>query len=257
MRHRERGTRSSQPGQDVSDPDQILEALLAGGPLPGEDQAALQPVADVLAALRQPAAPAELTGEASALAEFRAQPRRTAGAALPRRRRGPVAGVLLRPRPALLFAGAAMLAGLAVGGYEGDLPAPVQQWAHHTFGLTAARGKASHPPRRPGGRASTLTPTAGPGRRGRHPAHGDQPGHSTQHDASHQPAGRAKRRPDGSHGTPAPSPSSGPSSRPSPSASGTPSPSTSPAAQPSQQASTAPSPHRSQQTGSGAPSSPP
>src|SRR5512135_1462032 len=163
MRHRARGTRNSQPGQDVSDPDQVLEALLAGCPLPDEDQAALRPVADVLAALRQPAAPAELTGEASALAAFRAQPRRTAGAAQPWCRRGPVAGALLRPRPALLFAGAAMLAGLAVGGYEGDLPAPVQQWAHHTFGLTAVRATSSPGPSHSPRAKPTADPSPDPG----------------------------------------------------------------------------------------------
>jgi hypothetical protein len=40
----------------------MLDALLDGGPLPGADSDGLQPVADVLAALRAPAAPAELTG---------------------------------------------------------------------------------------------------------------------------------------------------------------------------------------------------
>ncbi len=259
MRHRERGTRNSQPGQDPSGPDQVLDALLAGGPLPGEDQGGLQPVADVLAALRSPAAAAELTGQASALAEFRARPRRAARTPRPRRRRGPVLGTLLRPRPAMVFAaGAVVVAGLAAGAYEGDLPGPVQQWAHHTFGLTAARSTASPAPShsRPGSHPSptpALSPDHhhGPARRG-HPEHGEQ-----RHGASHRPAGRDGRRPARPSGSPGTSPASGPSGAPSPSGQATPSPSTTPAAQPSAQSSTAPGPGRSHQPGSGAPSSPP
>jgi hypothetical protein len=256
MRHRERGTRNSQPGQDVSDPDQILEALLAGWPLPDEDQAALRPVADVLAALRQPAAPAELTGQASALAAFRAQPRRTARAAPPRRRRGLAPGPLLRPRPALLFAGAAMLAGLAIGGYEGDLPAPVQEWAHHTFGLTAVRAPSSPKPT-PSGHTASATPDSSPDPAHQHrPSTGraGQPGQRTpQHDASHQPDGKGRHRHGRSRGTAGPSPATDPSSAPTPGGQGTPGassapspgPSNSPAAQPSAQPSTSPGPqHR-------------
>lgn len=98
----------------------MLDALLDGRPLPGGDPGGLQPVADVLAALRAPAAPAELAGQASALAAFRAQPQCSARAARsPRsaaragqlgraRRHGP----LLRPRLAMAFAaaGAALVA---------------------------------------------------------------------------------------------------------------------------------------------------
>ena len=96
MRHGERGTRSGQPGQDQSGPDQVLEALLAGGPLPDEDQAGLQPVADVLAALRRPAAAgrADRAGQRAGRVPRPAPRRRAPGSAQPRRRGGPV------PRPA-------------------------------------------------------------------------------------------------------------------------------------------------------------
>jgi hypothetical protein len=59
------------PGQDQPGPEAILDALLDGGSLPGGDPDGLQPVAEVLAALRAPAAPAELTGQGRALAAFR------------------------------------------------------------------------------------------------------------------------------------------------------------------------------------------
>jgi hypothetical protein len=252
MRHRERGTRNSQPGQDPSDLDRVLEALLAGYPLPDEDPAGLQPVADVLTALRQPAAPAELTGQASALAEFRARPRRTAAVTWPRRRGGPVRGPLLRPRPATaLLAGAVVVAGLAAGAYEGDLPGPVQQWAHHTFGLTAARSKAPHP-EHPGRPATASPPPASSQHRRHSPAQPSpsQYGQGEQHRDSHRAADRDGHQHGDQPGNPDPSSPSSPSSSPSPSAPATPEPSTSPAAQPSTQSSTAPGPHSS-------PSSPP
>ena len=261
MRHHERGTRNSQPRQDPSDPDQVLEALLAGYPLPDEDPAGLQPVAELLTALRQPAAPAELTGQASALAEFRARPRRTARTAWPRRRGGPVRGPLLRPRPATaLLAGAVVVAGLAAGAYEGDLPGPVQSWAHHTFGLTAARSKALHRPEHPAhpGHTTTASPTPAPSPRHRPGA--AQAGlsqHRQQHAEQHGDSRRAADQDGHQHGdqpgNPDPSSPSSPSSSPSPSAPATPEPSTSPAAQPSAQSSTAPGPHDPHSS----PSSPP
>lgn len=45
------------PGQDQPGPEAMLDALLDGGPLPGGDSDGLQPVADVLAALRRPPRP--------------------------------------------------------------------------------------------------------------------------------------------------------------------------------------------------------
>lgn len=240
MRDRERGNRPTPPGQDQSGPDQVLEALLAGRPLPGQDPAGLQPVADVLAALRAPAAPAELTGQASALAEFRAQPHRS-GSQRSRSRR---ARRTFRPRPVLALAAALVVAGLTAGGYEGDLPAPVQQWAHHTFGLTAARTKTPHSPRHP---HPAATPDPAPDRshhpRRNRPAQlGPTPGGSrlSQHEAGHRSGDRDGHQHDGWPGGPGPS-SGGPSSSPSPTDPRTPQPSTSPFAQPSPQPSSSPS----------------
>lgn len=236
MRDRERGTRTRPPSQDQSSPDQVLDALLAGAPLPGEDQAGLQPVADVLAALRAPAAPAELTGQASALAAFRAQPRR---AHSHRARRA------LWPRPVTALAAGVVVAALATSAYEGDLPAPVQQWAHHTFGLTAARTKAKPAPRHPQPSA-TPDPTPVPS----HPHRSAKPSPAppgprrTEHRDGQRSGGRDGRQHDGQPGGPGPS-SGGPGSSPSPSDHNPPQPSTSPAAQPSAQSSTSPgSPHQ-------------
>ncbi len=247
MRHRERGTRTRPPGQDPSGPEAMLDALLDGGPLPGEDQAGLQPVADVLAALRAPASPAELTGETRVLAEFRAQPQYSARAAhsprsaaragRPRQparaRRGP-----LRPRPAMAFAaGAAVLAGLAAGAYAGDLPGPVEKLAH-TIGLTTHRPTPSASHTRP-----AATPDATPDLLHHHRTRPAQLHPSLgRHTASHDRDGHQH---DGQQGGQGPGPTGGHGGSASPSASATPEPSTSPAAQPSPQSSTSPaSPHQ-------------
>jgi hypothetical protein len=225
----------------------MLDALLDGGPLPGGDQDGLQPVADVLAALRAPAAPAELAGQASALAAFRAQPQRSARAARsPRsaaragqaRQRGrPRRGPLLRPWPAMvLAAGAAVLAGLAAGAYAGDLPGPMEQLAH-TFGLTASRSKVQHHPHRHPRPAGPVVPPATPSRH--HPPASAKPSpppgaQHGQHDGtSHRPSGRDTHQRDGQQGGTGPGSPGGHGDSPSPGASATPTPSTSPAAQPS------------------------
>jgi hypothetical protein len=247
------------PGQDQPGPEAMLDALLDGGPLPGGDQDGLQPVADVLAALRAPAAAAELTGQDRALAAFRAQPQRSARAPRParagHRRRHGRAGFGLRPRPALAFAaaGAALVAGLAAGAYAGDLPGPVQQWAHHTFGLTAARSTVPHRhhPK------PTGSPPATPSHQHRHttaqhsPAPpGPQHSHSAGHPASHHQDGWDGHQHGNQQRGPWPGSPGGQGDSPTPSPPATPEPSTSPAAQPSAQPSTSPHQHNS-------PSSPP
>jgi hypothetical protein len=229
----------------------MLDALLDGGPLPGGDQDGLQPVADVLAALRAPAAPAELAGQASALAAFRAQPQRSARAARsPRsaaragqaRQRGrPRRGPLLRPWPAMvLAAGAAVLAGLAAGAYAGDLPGPMEQLAH-TFGLTASRSKVQHHPHRHPQPAGPVGPSATPSpqQRAAPAAHSPAPRGPKP---SHRPDSRNGHRHAGPQGGTGPGSPGGHGDSPSPGASATPTPSTSPAAQPSAQPS--PSPHQ-------------
>jgi hypothetical protein len=129
--------------------DASLAALLAGTE-PAEDLApGLQPLADALAALTAKPASDELAGEAAALAEFH----RRVGVPVPvrrsRPRRHPVLASLLSARAAAAAAVAALsLGGFATAAFAGALPAPAQQFAHHTFGAPAARGRqpaATHP----------------------------------------------------------------------------------------------------------------
>jgi hypothetical protein len=119
--------------------DTALAALLAGTEPPAEPAPGLQPVADVLAALRASPTSDELAGEARALAEFR----RAAGVpALPRRPRH------RRPRVLPSWAGgkaaagmgiaALSIGGLAVAAFAGVLPAPVQRIAHEAVHAPAA-----------------------------------------------------------------------------------------------------------------------
>jgi hypothetical protein len=115
--------------------DAALAALLAGTE-PPEPMPGLQPVADVLAALRSGPTGDELVGEASVLAEFR----RGAGVAntlAPHRPRRVTS--LVGARAAIAAAVAALsLGGLATAAYAGMLPAPVQRLAHDTIGAPAA-----------------------------------------------------------------------------------------------------------------------
>jgi len=116
--------------------DAALAALLAGTE-PPEPMPGLQPVADVLAALRSGPTGDELAGEASVLAEFR----RSAGvvAHTPARHRPRRVTSLAGARAAVAAAVAALsLGGLATAAYAGILPAPVQRLAHDTIGAPAA-----------------------------------------------------------------------------------------------------------------------
>jgi len=115
--------------------DAALAALLAGteppDPMPG-----LQPVADVLAALRSGPTGDELAGEASVLAEFR---RSVGVASAPAPHRPRRVTSLVGARAAVAAAVAALsLGGLATAAYAGMLPAPVQRLAHDTIGAPAA-----------------------------------------------------------------------------------------------------------------------
>jgi hypothetical protein len=137
-------------GQDVPEiGDPSLAALLAGAE-PAEGFApGRQPVADVLAALTAGPDSDELAGEAAALAEFRSQ----AGVPVPVsrscHRRHPLLTSLLSARAAAAAAAAALgLGGFATAAFAGALPAPAQQFAHHTFGAPAPRSSepaGTHP----------------------------------------------------------------------------------------------------------------
>jgi hypothetical protein len=97
-----------------------------------------QPVAQVLRSAAAPPRPAELDGEAAAVAAFRA----AAGGRAPRPRANAryrtVLSTLLTRRIAVgVTAGAASLVGAATAAYACVLPAPIQNFAHDTFGAPA------------------------------------------------------------------------------------------------------------------------
>jgi hypothetical protein len=147
---------SRQDAPDVGDAS--LAALLAGAE-PGQGvPPGLQPLADALASLTARAASDELAGEDAALAEFHHR----VGAPVPvhrsRHRRHPVLTPLLSARAAAVAAVAALgLGGFATAAFAGALPAPAQQFAHHTFGAPDPDGgqpTGTHP-------AAATTP-AGP-----------------------------------------------------------------------------------------------
>jgi len=131
----------------------LAEAEHAEGLPPG-----LQPVADALAALTATPASDELAGEDAALAEFYNRVGVPVPVSRSRHRTRPLLTPLLSARAAAVAAIAALsLGGFATAAFAGALPAPAQQFAHHTFGAPAAdRGHPTrtHP-------SATATP-AGP-----------------------------------------------------------------------------------------------
>jgi hypothetical protein len=128
--------------QDVPEMgDASLAALLAGPESPAGFAPGLLPVAGVLAALMAGPAADELAGEAAALAEFRNRVGVPVPVSRSRRRRYPLLTSLLSARAAAAAAAAALsLGGFATAAFAGVLPAPAQQFAHHTFGAPAAGG---------------------------------------------------------------------------------------------------------------------
>ena len=125
--------------------DASLSALLAGAELPTGSPPQLRPVAEALAALTAAPTGDELTGEAEALAVFRERLGVPSPTRRPRRR-----PTLLSPLLSARAAAAAAVAALGIGGFAtaafaGALPAPVQQFAHHTIGAPAAHNATGHP----------------------------------------------------------------------------------------------------------------
>ena len=135
--------------------DDELGELLPGmifdrRPLPPEAPPEMHDLARMIAAVAGPAEPAELAGEATALAAFArlASPAGISPAALrPARRRlsGRPARARL-PMAAALVTAAAGLGSIAAA-YVGVLPGPIQQMAHVTVGAPVPQpGKSLHPP---------------------------------------------------------------------------------------------------------------
>ena len=143
--------------------DTSLSALLAGAELPTGSPPELRPVAEALAALTAAPTGDELTGEAEALAVFRERLGVPSPTRRPRRR-----PTLLSPLLSARAAAAAAVAALGIGGFAtaafaGALPAPVQQFAHHTIGAPAAHNAAA--------RTHDSSSPVGPNATG-HPAYG-------------------------------------------------------------------------------------
>jgi hypothetical protein len=128
--------------QDVPEMGDASLAALLARPEPSAGFApGLLPVAGVLAALTAGPAGDELAGEAAALAEFRNRVGVPVPASRSHRRRHPLLTSLLPARAAAAAATAALtLGGFATAAFAGALPAPAQQFAHHTFGAPAAGG---------------------------------------------------------------------------------------------------------------------
>jgi hypothetical protein len=147
---------SSQDAPELGDAS--LAVLLAGAE-PAESLATgLQPLADALAALTARPASDELAGEAAALAEFDNQVGVPVPASRSRRRRHPLLASLLSVRAAAVAAVAALsLGGFATAAFAGALPAPAQQFAHHTIGAPPARDT-----RTTGTHPGATAPPAGP-----------------------------------------------------------------------------------------------
>ena len=237
--------------------ERSLDALLDGdsldgGSLPDGDPARWQPVAQVLAALTSAPESSELTGEARALAEFRAlAPARPPGADLPSQPADREPGWLtwLRGgRPAVAVAtGAVLMGGLLALAYTGDLPGAAQRLAHKTIDAPAAHPdpdpvaspQPTWPPGSPGSPGSAGHRATHASDRLDHRAHGGSAsGRRDRSGSSSPPPGSPSGRPgsgrQGQPGSPGRSAEPGPTPEPSssasisPSAGATPSPSAAP-----------------------------
>jgi hypothetical protein len=170
-------------------PDAALAALLAGGTPPPDASAPLQPVADVLAALRAAPASDEAAGKAAALALFRqwvgvsSQPIRS------RRRRPFLLSSLLSAKAAAAAAAAVVgLGGVSTAAFAGALPSSAQQFAHDTIGAPSPHASRSTHARNNTNAGHSGTPagpsTSGPAAFGLCTAYA----HATQHGTAAQKA---------------------------------------------------------------------
>lgn len=230
---------------------------------PDDDPARWQAVDQVLAALTSAPESSELTGQARALAEFRAlAAARPRGADLPAQaaRREPGWMTWLRGgRPAVAAAtGAVLMGGLLAVAYAGYLPAPAQRLAHKTIDAPPVRRdpdpaasfrptRPTRPPRSPGSAGHRATHA--PDRPDRRVHGGSGSGRPYRSWSSRSAPGSLYGRPgSGRQGQPG---SPGRPAEPWPTLEPSPSASISPSAGPTPSPSATPSP-----TQSGSPSSP-
>jgi hypothetical protein len=142
--------------------DTSLESLLAGSGLPAGADPELRPVADVLAALSARPAGDELSGLATARAEFRRHVVRPVQARQSPRRRPDGLASRLGVKVGVATALVSMALGGAAAAYAGVLPGSWQQFAHRTIGAPAYR--AAHDTSAGTGAAGSAVPHS------RHPA---------------------------------------------------------------------------------------
>jgi hypothetical protein len=146
--------------------DGELDELLTAAQPPQHVAPALQPVAELLAALQAGPADSELAGKASTLAAFRG-----AGGQQQRERHVParksaLLRALLRARLAAAVAGAAAIAvgGTAAAAYAGALPASLQRVAHIVIAAPAVRSDPGAQAARRTGHSAPHHRTAAPDR---------------------------------------------------------------------------------------------
>lgn len=188
--------------------DAALAALLSGRHVPEELPAALQPAADVLAALRARPSTDEVAGLTAAMSEFRERVGVSDQSRQPPRRRKSVLTSLLSAKVAAAAAAAVIaVGGMATAAYAGVLPGAAQGIAHNWIGAPAAHGSQSSGSA--AGRAAAGSPSAA-ARHRRH--HFRRPGCYV---AVPHPSGSPGAHPSGSPGV---HPSWSPSPRPSASA---------------------------------------
>jgi len=125
--------------------DAALAALLSGPEVPEDLASGLQPVADVLAALRARPAGDELAGEALAMAEFRERvgASHPARATRPRRRPALLTSLMSAKVAVAAAAVAITIGGVATAAYAGALPGPAQSIAHDVIGAPAGHNHSS------------------------------------------------------------------------------------------------------------------
>jgi hypothetical protein len=193
-------------GSGLFGPGAVDRASPDRGAAPDGDLAWWQPVAQVLAALTSAPESSELTGEARALAEFRAlaeTPARGAGLTPPAPRRDP-GRMTWRPGGRLAVAaatGAVLMGGLLAVAYAGDLPVPAQRLAHDAIDAPAAR-----PDRDPAASSQSTGSPNSAGRAGHRATHvlvgpdrqvhrGSVSGHPHSYGSSSSPSGSSSGRP--------------------------------------------------------------
>jgi hypothetical protein len=191
--------------------DAALAALLSGTHVPEDVPAALQPAADVLAALRARPSTDEVSGLTAAVAEFRERVGVSDPSRQSRRRRPSVLTSLVSAKVAAAAAAAVIVVGgMATAAFAGVLPSTAQGIAHDWIGAPAAH--SSHSSGSAAGKSATRATSA----TARHRRHHHHFRRFDCYVAVPHPSGSPSAHPSWS---PSPRPSWSPSPRPS--ASGT------------------------------------